>query len=847
MNAHAYLENIEKRKKIIVPVIILSIAYLFYAVFSIKLDLSATSFLFKDDPQRIHYVEFLERFGNDSVIIFAVSGDVFTNEYLENIYRLQEQIEADIPFLRDSTSIINTQQLYVEVDENGESYLYVADLLRDFPEKKLTEEELQSLRSTMLTDPVFANRVIDETGTTSSIIVELQSVLEINNIQTPQTSLGEEDLDALFDDSENLDTLFDDSIDTEEPEGGELQAIEEDINDNIYLTNAQHTQVYRATMEIIDNFSQDGFQIAAVGEPLLIPTMIQSMLRDALTIFPLFFLMVVFMILALFRRASAIALVMVVAGFTNIFMLGLMSVTNTPMSIVVNVLPMFMVSISLGAVIHLLVLAYNTYDEGKSKKEAMQYALSHSGWPIMLTSLTSAAGIFSFYFSEVKPLRDFALFGALGLLFALMLTLVLLPLIFLHLPIRRKEKKHATIMTKKEGKMHMFDRILAAHAGIAYKMRFISILLAAAIITISLLGVKNVYFSHRPIDWLPANSKFRQDTQLVDSLLKGSNTLEIFIDTGKDGEVYEPAFLNKVEEIEQFLYNYKSDKVSVGNVVSLNTLIKKTNRVLNEDDPQYYTIPDSRELVSQELLILEGGASDFLTKMSDINYRYFRITAVLPDLDAVYFSQLLQDIEVELDTKFADNPDYTYYGTGNIGLLSRILASTINSARVSYIIAFAVIALLMILLTGNVNVGLISMIPNLLPVFVLLGIVGLSPTINLDLFILLMGCILLGIAVDNTIHFIHVCKSYLMEGHDIVWSVRNTFLSSGKAMVTSSVILMLGFSVLIFARMRNFHNFGVLAVTGVLIALFADFFLTPALMIYMYKWKILKIKPSHKQ
>ena len=187
----------------------------------------------------------------------------------------------------------------------------------------------------------------------------------------------------------------------------------------------------------------------------------------------------------------------------------------------------------------------------------------------------------------------------------------------------------------------------------------------------------------------------------------------------------------------------------------------------------------------------------------------------------------LMDIENRFEEAFRGKAEIT--ATGIISLLVRTLYAAIHSAAKSYVLAFVVITLMMILLIGSLRIGLISMIPNLLPVVLTLGLIGWFGLL-FDMFTMLIGSIAIGLAVDDTVHFMHNFRRYHYETGDVEVSVDRTLRTAGRAMLVTSIVLSLGFFIFTFASMRNFFYFGLFTGITIITALLADFFLAPALM-----------------
>ncbi len=167
--------------------------------------------------------------------------------------------------------------------------------------------------------------------------------------------------------------------------------------------------------------------------------------------------------------------------------------------------------------------------------------------------------------------------------------------------------------------------------------------------------------------------------------------------------------------------------------------------------------------------------------------------------------------------------------TGLISLLGRTLHAAMVSAAKSYLIAGIVITFMMILLIGDFRMGLLAMIPNLMPIFLTLGIMG-AAGIPMDMFTMLIGSIAIGLAVDDTVHFMHNFRRYYDETADAREAVRRTLLTTGRALLVTSIVLSLGFLIFMFSSMNNLFNFGLLTGFTIVMALLADFLLAPALM-----------------
>jgi predicted RND superfamily exporter protein len=215
----------------------------------------------------------------------------------------------------------------------------------------------------------------------------------------------------------------------------------------------------------------------------------------------------------------------------------------------------------------------------------------------------------------------------------------------------------------------------------------------------------------------------------------------------------------------------------------------------------------------------------------DSQFAMARFSVKGPFKDVVKYNSFLHTIHRYFADRF---PETKIAFTGMMTLLSRTISNAIRSMARSYVIALVVITLLMIVLIGRVRIGLLSMIPNLAPILLMLGVIG-ATAIPMDLFTMMVGSIAIGLAVDDTIHFMHNFRRYYEQSGDPNQAVFKTLHTTGRAMLVTTVVLSLGFFIFVFASMNNLFYFGLLTAFTIVMALVADYLLAPALMVLVNK------------
>ena len=301
------------------------------------------------------------------------------------------------------------------------------------------------------------------------------------------------------------------------------------------------------------------------------------------------------------------------------------------------------------------------------------------------------------------------------------------------------------------------------------------------------------------------------------------------------GNGYDRDFLLALDTLTEELERYENDELFVGKVLSVTTILKEINQALHGNDAHHYTIPPNDRLIAQEFLLFENSGSDDLQDVVDARFRTARVTIKVPWRDALSYVGFMDDIRALFERDFGDMKLAGGEGvqieiTGIMSLFGRIIFAAMHSAAQSYVIAMGVITLMMILLIGNLRLGLLSMVPNLGPILVVLGFMGWF-SIPLDMFTMLIASIAIGLAVDDTIHFMYHFKRNYSRTSRVDLSVSEALHTAGRAIITTSIVLSTGFFIFIFASMNNVFFFGTMTGLAILLALAGNVFLAPALMV----------------
>ncbi|MEN8167168.1 MAG: MMPL family transporter [Pseudomonadota bacterium] len=770
----------------------------------LTMDTSTEGFLHEEDPILLDYHRLLAQYGRDELIVIAIHGkEVFEPTFLAKLRDIHYELLDHTPYLDDITSLINARNTRGAAGE-----LIVEDLLEHWPEN---ETQLAAVKTRAMANPLYQDMLLSRDGTTTTIIIKTDAFADTSQLE-----------DAL--------AGFDESFDA--PMTGSSEPRES-------LTDQQNSEVVNKVGAILDQYRADDFVIYYAGAPVVTDVLKKSMMSGMRQFMLIAVVAISLLLFLLFRRISGVALPMLTVILSLLSTLGLMGALGIPIKLPTQILPSFLIAVGVGASVHILTVFFRKYrmlqnesttPVATAKEEAIAYSLGHSGLAVVMTSLTTAAGLASFAGAQVAPISDLGIIAAIGVMLSLVYTLVLLPTLLAILPIRAITKRetaerHARI-----------DRLLTAIADFSVDRSKFVLVISALILAVGLGGALQIKFSHKPFEWFPEEKPIRVATEFIDANLGGASSIEVIVDTGQPNGIYEPAFMQGLERLNREVAEIDQGELYVGKTLSVADIQKEINKALNENRDAFYTIPNDRELIAQEMLLFENSGSDDLEDFVDSQFSQVRFTARMPWVDSILYGPFIEELRQRFGKVLGNDNQITV--TGMATLLGRTMAATIYSMAQSYLFAALVITLMMIILIGSLRIGLLSMIPNLTPIILTLGLLGWLG-IPIDLFTMLIGSIAIGLAVDDTIHFMHNYRRYHHEFGTVKPAVRETLLSTGRAMFFTTIVLSFGFFLYMFAELSSLFRFGMLTGFAILMALLADFFLAPALLAQLHQAKLI--------
>ena len=547
----------------------------------------------------------------------------------------------------------------------------------------------------------------------------------------------------------------------------------------------------------------------------------ESSLRDMATLVPISFgLMLVLLAVLVGGFSGTVASILVIAC-SILAAMGLGGYLGYPISPPSAIAPTIILTVSIANCVHLLVTFLYQMRHGIEKRPALVESLRVNVQPIFLASVTTALGFLTMNFSEAPPFRHLGNFVAMGVLISFFLSVTVLPALMSLLPVRVN-----TVVDGEETTMvRLGEFIIRRRTSLLWGMSGVILVLVSALPRNELNDVYVHYFDE--------TLAFRTDTDFITNNLTGIYNIDYSLESGETGGISEPAFLRDVEGLATW-YRQQPETLHVNTITDI---MKRLNKNMHGDDEAMYRLPATRNLAAQYLLLYEMSLPYGLdlNNQIDVGKSSTRLTATLKTISTQEFLALSEKAQVWLSEHA---PHITSgLGSGPAFMFSKIGKRNIVSMLIGTTIALILISFILILAFRSVKIGLISLIPNLAPAAMGFGLWGMFVG-QIGLALSVVTAMTFGIVVDDTVHFLSKYLRARRENHlSSQDAVRYAFTTVGQALIITSVILVVGFSVLATSSFELNSGMGLLTAIVITLALAADFFFLPPL--------LMKIEEKH--
>jgi predicted RND superfamily exporter protein len=549
---------------------------------------------------------------------------------------------------------------------------------------------------------------------------------------------------------------------------------------------------------------------------------IDKMLKEILLFLSLSAVLVMLFLVIAFRSIWGVLIPQVVIFTGMLWLIGMMGLFKEPINIILTVLPSVMFVVSMSDVIHLVSRYLDALRTEDTPLDAIKLSVREVGMATLLTSVTTSIGFFSLVFVRVQPIQVFGVVMGIGVLIAFVLTFITLPALFIFFPGPER--------VRKQKKDHFWKKRLQKWFIIALRRRGRVLIISAAVMGICLYGLFQIKTNNLLMDDLSESEPLKQDFNYLDSHYGGIRPVELAI-TIKDTSinVWDKDVLRTIDTVEHYLKNEYG--LTIKN--SLVTAIKIGHRSMYSGLPEYYKLPtQSSKWRDFKRGFKSKSAEGIYRLMVDSTEQMTRISGTIGDLGNIRVTEMDKDLREYLETKTL-NGKIDYKITGTAHLIDKNLSYLSTSLVKGLLVSILIVALLMGLIYRSASILLISIVPNLVPLVFIAGVMGYLG-VELKISTAIIFTIAFGIAVDDTIHLLGKFKFELMKGRTKMYALKRSYLTTGKAMILTTLILCSGFALLVFSSFLGTFYLGVMLCLALFVALIADLTLLPVLILLFY-------------
>ena len=788
MLANFYQKNIIEKPKLIFILLLICLVSFGYYSKNFKLDASSETLLIEGDPDLKYLNEITNRYGAREflVLTYTPKENMISSNSIKNLSNLKDKI-AKLDWVHGVITLLDIPLL-------SSSDKPLVDRLQNFQTLKSDDIDKKRGFEEIVNSPVFRNFVVSEDGKTSGIIVYLKS----------------KDTDKKFKNKYELEKYKDE------------------------LKKKNHENILEIR-EVIEEFNKES-KIHLGGIPMIADDMM-SYIKNDIVVFGLgVLLFIVATLWFVFRKLIWIIVPISSCFFSVIIMMGLLGLLGWKVTVISSNFIALMLILTMAMNIHMSTrfLQLTKQFPKLKKSKIILLATEKMFWPIIYTVLTTICAFLSLIFSEIKPIIDFGWMMTLGLITSFIITFTLLPTL-----LNFVNSNNVSLSKDQKSKITSFFGIVS----ISNKNIIFSITIV--IIILSIIGILRLEVENSFINYFKKNTEIYKGMKLIDEKLGGTTPLEVIIkfpkaekeesededDWGDEDESDEKYWFtkDKINKI-NMVHNYLDSLEPVGKVLSFSSIIEVATQ-LNNNKPLgtlemgvlYSKIPDTikKEIVDPYISIEDSEA---------------RVSLRIKDSqEGLRRNDLLNKINYDLENKLGLKKDEFKLG-GVLILFNNLLQSLFKSQILTLGFVMVGIFIMFLILFRNIKLSLIGVVPNFIAAFFILGIIGLAG-IPLDMMTITIAAITIGIAVDNSIHYIYRFKEEFSKIKDYKKTLSLCHSTVGIAILNTSITIVFGFSILVLSNFIPTIYFGIFTGIAMLLAMISVLTLLPALLLTFKPFK----------
>ena len=799
---------IEKPKFTLSILIILLLSFGYFAK-DFQLDASSDTLLLENDPDLKYLREVNTKYGSKDflVLTYAPKENLLSPVVVKNLTDLKNDL-VSLRWVSNVITILDVPLLKNNDDPLSERIKNYKTLSSKDSDKKRGFDEI-------INSPIYKEFVISKDGKTSGILVYIKTDKKLSSlIKTKNNYLDRKDKNQLTSEDKK-----------------KYKKFLKEYDDYKKSYNQKNHQNINEIRIILKNY-KDAAKIHLGGIPMIADDMMTFIKNDIIVFGAGVFLFIVCTLWFVFRNLLWVFIPLLSCFFSVLIMVGLLGLVGWKVTVISSNFIALMLILTMAMNIHMSVryLQFKKENPNISNSEAILWTSGKMFWPILYTVLTTICAFLSLIFSDIKPIIDFGWMMTVGLLVSLSITFTLLPAI---LNILSKENVNY------EGeKKSIITSFLSKFAQKNTKTIFVSTLF---VIIVSIIGITKLEVENSFINYFDKKTEIYKGMKLIDDELGGTTPLDIIIkfpdkeeiektdddfDSWDDEDKDEAKYWftrNKIDRITK-VHDYLDNLQAVGKVISFASMVRVAEDLNDGKELQglemgilYTKIPDSikKEIIDPYISIANNEAR--------INLR------ILDSKENLRRNDLINKINHDLENQLGLNRK-EFKLAGVLILFNNLLQSLFKSQILTLGIVMVGITVMFLILFRNITLSLIGVVPNFMAAFLILGIIGLLE-IPLDMMTITIAAITIGIAVDNSIHYIYRFKEEFKKINNYNLTLEKCHNTVGVAILNTSITIVFGFSILVLSNFIPTIYFGIFTGIAMLLAMISVLTLLPKLIL----------------
>jgi predicted RND superfamily exporter protein len=521
-----------------------------------------------------------------------------------------------------------------------------------------------------------------------------------------------------------------------------------------------------------------------------------------------------------FRTVWGVAVPLIVVLLSMLWTVGLMALFGQPFNLLLTILPTIVFIVGVSDVIHIVSKYLDLLREGEEKINAIIKAFKEVGLATLLTSITTAVGFLTLIIAKIEPIQHFGMYSALGVMVAYVLAFTVLPSILVLSP---KPQNKAVQIGGRFWKTYL-NKLLY----FVIKQKRYVIASTVLLFLLSLYGISKIEVNNFVLDDVKESNTMRKDFGFFEQNFSGVRPFEMQVDVVDASKtVFSKEVLREIEKLEEYLTN----NYEVSSLVSPTSIVKVANYNMELGADDSFEVPSSKRKLKQIEKAVASSKESKAFVTADL--KQSRISGRAKDLGSKVFRVKTENLNKFIEENI--NPELIKLKlTGSAELIDKNNKGLSVSLLQGLIIAFIVVVLIVGLIFKSLKMVLISLVPNVLPLVFIGGLIGFLG-VDIKVSTSIVFTIAFGIAVDDTLHFLNKLKIELSRGKPLAIALRRTFISSGKAIIITTIVLCSGFISLIGSSFLGTMYVGILVSVTLFLAVICDLFLLPILILKFYK------------